>query len=299
MWRGFIYSLQEGLLALWRTKLVSLLSIGTIAVSFTVLGIFLLVSVNVGVLTESYGDELVVHLFLEDGLSQDELVGLQRELESDERISSHGYVGKEEAAERFRRLFPDEEYLLGGLTENPLPESFELTLKEHLRADPTEVNTLIASLSHLPGVEAVRYDRQWVETFESAARWIGYAGFAVGGLLILAAIVTAANIIRINIYARREEIEIMRLVGAEGIYVRGPFVIGGLVQGLLASLLSIVALFLLFNIGESYLRLMKIGVMEGLNFRFLPLEYIVLFLVCGLLVGFLAGLLSFGRAGRS
>jgi cell division transport system permease protein len=299
MWRGLIYSVQEGLLALWRTRYVTLLSIGTIAVSFTVLGIFLLVSVNVGALTESYGDELVVHMFLEDDLSQSDLAGLQRRLESDRRIASLGYIGKDEAAQRFRRLFPSEEYLLEGLTENPLPESFELTLKERLRTDPAEVNELLSDLSRMPGVEAVRYDRQWVETFEAAAQWIGYAGFAVGGLLILAAIVTTANIIKINVYTRRDEIEIMRLVGADGLYVRGPFVIGGLIQGLLAGILALVALFLLFNLGEGYLKLMKIGILEGLKLRFLPLDYILLFLIGGLLVGFLASLISFGRAERS
>ena len=298
MWRALVYSVQEGLLALWRTKTVSLLSIGTIAVSFTVLGIFLLVSVNVEVMTEAYGDELLVHLFLEEGLSQQQLADLQAELEKDERITSLGYVGKDEAADRFRRLFPDEKHLLDSLEGNPLPESFELTLSPSMRSDPDEVRRLMTSLGRLEGVEAARYDRQWVETLETAAQWIGYFGLAVGGLLILAAIVTAANIIKINVYARREEIEIMRLVGADRFYVNGPFLVGGIVQGLLASVISIVLLFVLFSVGESYLRLARIGILEGIGFRFLPLPHIALFLLGGLVVGMLASLLSFGRATR-
>jgi cell division transport system permease protein len=298
MWRAILYSVQEGLLALWRTKAVSLLSIGTIAVSFTVMGVFLLVSVNVAALTEAYGEELVVHVFLSDGLSQQELAGVQRSIEQDERISSFGYVGKEDAAERFRRLFPDEGRLLDTLSGNPLPESFELTLREDLRTNPYQIQDLVSGLSEQRGVEAVRYDRHWVETLETAALWVSYVGLAIGGLLILAAIVTASNIIKINIYSRRDEIDIMRLVGAESVYVRGPFFVGGIVQGLLASVLSIVALFVLFNIGEGYLRVMKFGLLEKLSFRFLPLDYLLFFVIGGLLVGFLASLLSFRRAWR-
>ncbi len=90
----------------------------------------------------------------------------------------------------------------------------------------------------------------------------------------------------------------MKLVGAEGIYVKGPFIVGGLVQGLLASLLAVLALLLLFHLGVGYLELMRIEFLQTMEFRFLPWPFVALFLLGGLVVGLLASLLSFGRAGR-
>ncbi len=299
LWRAILYSVQEGLLALWRTKLVSLLSVGTIAISFAVLGLFLLVGVNVGALTEGYGDGPTLHIFLVDEITDEQREALLGRLRGDELVSDVAFVGKQEAAARFRALFPDEAGLLEVLERNPLPASFEVGLRDERRGDAGAVDELVDSLHGLPGVESVRYDRQWVETLDAAAAGITYAGLVLGGLLILAAIVTAANIIKINIMARREEIEIMRLVGAEGVYVRGPFIVGGLVQGLLASVLAVLAMLAVFHAGAAYLGLLRIEMLEGLRLRFLPLWMVALLLAGGLVVGLLASLLSFGRAGRA
>lgn len=299
MWRAIIYSMQEGLLALWRTKLVSLLSIGTMAISFAVLGVFLLVGVNVGAMAESYGHELLVHVFLRDDIEAVHRSNLRQRLEGDDCVLSVRLVSKEEAKQRFEELFPYEKDLLSGLQQNPLPTSFEIVLSEDMRDVPERVTSFVESLRTTEGVEEVSYDRQWVETLEAAARSVTYFGLVLGGLLILAAIVTAANIIKINVYARREEIEIMRLVGAEGAYVKGPFIFSGLIQGLLASVLAVLVLFILFQVGVGYIRIMRIEMLEGLEYRFLPWQYIALFVAGGLFVGLLASLLSFGRAGRA
>ena len=296
--RGLIYSVQEGLLTIWRNKLISLLSIGTIAISFAVLGLFMLVAVNVGALAESYGDTLMIHAFLIDDLDAKQTGNLKDILEKDERIQSVHHVDKDAAAERFADLFPDEEEILNSLEENYLPASFEIYLENELSFDNEGIQALIKHLESMPAVETVLYDRQWVETLESTGRWIAYAGFVLGGMLILAAIVTTSNIIKMNVLNRQDEIEIMRLVGADGIFVRGPFLFGGIIQGLLSSIIAMVLVYLIYYFGGFFLESANIELLRDLQIRFLPLQILGAFILGGLVVGTLASLLSFGKMSR-
>jgi cell division transport system permease protein len=294
--RGVIYSFQEGLLTIWRNKLISLLSIATIAVSFTVLGMFVLLAVNVGALADTYGEALVMHVFLKDNLAAEQTQEVGERLREDDRIRSVTFIDQEAAEERFAELFPDEDRILRNLEEDILPASYEIVLRKGSGND--NLDELAADLEEMPEVDSVLYDRQWVETLETAGRWVTYAGLILGGMLIFAAVVTTSNIIKMNVLSRREEIEIMRLVGAEGIYVRGPFVVGGIIQGLLASLLSLGFLYGLHSIVSFFLARTDINWLRGLQVQFLPLEYLILFMCGGLIVGTLASLLSIGNVGR-
>ena len=278
--------------------MISLLSVGTIAISFSVLGMFLLVSVNVATLADSYGEALLIHVFLKEDITPDQRNSLRDSLSDDERIESLEYIDKDDAEKRFRELFPDEQDMLDDVEGNYLPASFEAHLSRAAGADRESIDALVDEISRNGGVESVLYDRQWVETLENAGRWFGYAGLVLGGMLIFAAIVTTSNIIKLNVLSRREEIEIMRLVGADGVFVRGPFFIGGIIQGLLASAFALGILFAIFHFGSLFLESIDIELLRGLDYHFLPLEYLLYFVLGGLVVGTLASLLSFGRATR-
>lgn len=106
--RGIIYSIHEGLLTLWRSKLISLLSIVTITVSFTILGVFLLMAVNVGSLAESYGDTLMLHVFLEEQVRAEDQQSLENSLKSNETVAGYEYLDKDGAKSKFKELFPEE-----------------------------------------------------------------------------------------------------------------------------------------------------------------------------------------------
>jgi len=242
---------------------------------------------------------LLVHAFLADDISSQQREALEERLREDARVLELQYVDAELARERFERLFPDETLLLDSLETNPLPASFEIRLSSQRAPTRAEVERFIEDLEAAEGIQAVRYDRQWVQTLEAIGAGITFAGAVLGGLLLLAAVVTASNIVKINVYSRREEIEIMRLVGADGIYVRGPFFVVGLVQGLLASLLSLLVLLLLFFLASGFLQSLQIQFLGGAGLRFFSLEILAGFVLGGPAVGLLASLLSFGRAGRT
>lgn len=298
VWRGIVYSFQEGMLAVWRNIFVSLLSIGTIAISFTILGIFLLIAVNVGKMAALYGDTLVIHVFLDDDISGDEMADLREVLSKDRRVEESRYMDKESAANRFSSLFPENDEILKGLDKNPLPSSFEVRLRNDIDVSSDRIEAFVKTLGEQSGVESVLYDREWVETLEKTGTWVVYAGMVLGGLLILAAIVTTSNIIKINVFSHKEEIEIMHLVGADGLFIRGPFLVGGIFQGFLASMLALVILFGIFNFFEMFLKSVNIEMLQGLQLSFLPIWMLLLFSLGGLVVGFLASLLSIGNTGK-
>jgi cell division transport system permease protein len=292
--------MQEGWLTLWRNKLVSILSIGTIAVSFTVLGLFLLLSVNLGAFAELYGDSFLLHVFLRDDATSAQTGAVEEAMRGEPEIAGVTFVSRDEAVARFRTLFPDESGMLASLERNSLPASFEVRLKDSIvQADAREaLERLIARLNALPGVDRTLYDRQWVETLESSGRWIAFFGLIIGVMLMLAAVVTASNIIKLNIVTRQEEIEIMRLVGADGIFVKGPFIIGGVIQGLLASALALFVIYILHQLAIIFLDSVNIELLRGLELHFLPWPYQLAFVAGGLVVGALASLLSFGKMSR-
>jgi cell division transport system permease protein len=218
-------------------------------------------------------------------------------------VASREYVSKADALARFKQTFGDLAGAVDGLGENPLPASFEVRLRAGSGASSGRnddgaggrVESLAASLRHMPGVADVRYDRQWLDRLRAAISIIRAAGFALGAVLIVAAALTVANVVRLSLHARRDELEIMQLVGAPRAFVQGPFVMEGLLQGgvgALAALLALAAVFLALR--NHYLAPLAVAV-NLTSIGFLPAEICLLVLAGGMAVGCLGGLIAWHR----
>lgn len=290
--RGIAYSITEGIADIFRNKLVSLLSIITIAVSITVLGLFFLVSVNLGSVAAADSDSFMVHVFLKDNSSEAELKDLTGKFEQDDRVISFLHVAKEEARARFAELFPEEEELSRQLQGFSLPASYDLEVDPALVENEEDIRCLVSDYQNHASVDEVLYDSKWKETLTAISVWVTGFGFFLGGLLIFAAIVTTSNIIKLNYLSRREEIEIMRLVGADNIYIKGPFLVSGILQGLLASLLSIGMLYLVYLSGIALIDSAGLSLLVTFEIQFLPLEMIFALAGGGIVVGYLASSLT-------
>ncbi|MBW8861482.1 MAG: hypothetical protein JF601_03805 [Acidobacteria bacterium] len=160
------------------------------------------------------------------------------------------------------------------------------------RGTGSAVDILAARLQQLPGVSDVRYDRQWLDRLLSAIRVIRGVGWLLGSVLTIAAALTVANVVRLALYARRDELDIMQLVGAPQAYIRGPFVMEGLLQGGAGAMLALAVL------GVAYLALRAryfVPLAAALNvssIHFLPLELCFLLVVGGMAVGCVGGLVA-------
>lgn len=291
--RALAYFFEEALTSLWRSRLINALSIGTIAVSLFVLGAFLTVASNLNDVVARWTRKVQVTFYLKDGLEErvrDSLVSL---LKADPAAGDIVVVSREEALDRFRALFRDLRTLPDDLGGNPFPASIEFTLRPD-RQSPEEVQRLVHAFEKTPGVEEVQYDLQWIRRLATVVGLVRWVGGLLGGILVLAGIFTISNVIRLTVYARQDELDIMRLVGATRAYVKGPFVVEGMLQGGLGGLLSVGLLWAAFRVLAR--DALAASDLLGRAAVFLPLELCWGIVLGGMVVGVVGSLVSLGRS---
>ena len=292
--RALRYAFDEAVASLWRGRGSGAFSTATIALALVVLGAFLIVTSNLERLGTEWSSSADMSVYLNDGVTPAERTAIEGVLETGDIILSRVYVSKADALTRFRSTFADLASSMEGLGDNPLPASYEVRLRTGADA---AVEALVAKVRQLPGIADVRYDRQWLSRLVAAVGVIRRLGFALGILLALAAALTVANVVRLALHARRDEIDIMQLVGAPQMYIRGPFVMEGTLQGGLGAVVALVAL----GIGFLAVRARYLAPLaEMINLssvRFLPWELCLWLVVGGMAVGCLGGALA--AAGRT
>jgi cell division transport system permease protein len=292
------YAFEEATRSLWRGRQSGVLSAATIALALFVLGAFLLVTANLERLGAEWSSAAELSVYLKDDISAQDRAAVERLLAPGDQIAGTQYVSKADALARFKSTFADLAPAVDGLGENPLPASYEVRLRTASSAPAggavgaSGIDALAAKLRQAAGVADVRYDRQWLSRMLSAIGIVRGVGWALGVLLTLAAALTVANVVRLALYARRDELEIMHLVGAPTVYVRGPFVMEGVLQGGLGALAAVVALSVAFvALRARYLAPLA----EAANVtavEFLPVEVCLLLVVGGMIVGCIGGLVA-------
>jgi cell division transport system permease protein len=291
--RAFRYFVEEALTSLWRSRLISALSIVTIAVSLFVLGAFLSLASNLADVVARWSEKVQVTFYLEDRLPDLPRASLEAGLRADPGVESVAYVSREEALRRFRALFREMRSLPEDLGENPFPAALEVTLRPSREAG-AEAQRLVQSFATAPGVEDVEFDLLWIQRLSTAVRLVRGAGAFLGAVLALAAVFTISNVIRLTMYARQDELDIMRLVGATPAYVKGPFVLEGMIQGGLGGLLSLALLWAIFRLLER--EVLATSDLLGRAAVFLPPGMWALIVAGGMLVGLAGSLVSLGRS---
>lgn len=289
--RALRYAFDEALASLWRGRQSGLLSTATIALALFVLGGFLLLTSNLERLGDEWSAAAELSVYLKDDVTPPERTAIESLLAPGPVVVSREYVSKSDALARFKTTFADLATAVDGLGENPLPASYEVQLKTGAAAQ-AGLDALGARLRQMPGVADVRYDRQWLDRLIAAVDVIRGVGLLLGTVLTLAAALTVANVVRLALYARRDELDIMQLVGAPQAFIRGPFVMEGVLQGGAGALLALLALGVgFFALRARYLAPLASAInLSGV--RFLPLELSLFLLLGGMLVGCLGGLVA-------
>jgi cell division transport system permease protein len=224
------HTLMEALVNLWRNRFMNLLASATIAVSLLLVGIFLLVAHNLSGVVASLEEQVTLSIYLRGDATEAERNGVLGAVRGRPEAASQEYVAPEAALEKFRRLFPALREVPDALNENPFPASVEVRLAEGYR-DPDAVRRFAKEMEHLPGVDEVAYDLPWVSRLREVVTLARAAGYSLGGVVGLAAILTIASVIRLTIYSRQQEIEILRLVGATRVFILAPFLLESSVLG--------------------------------------------------------------------
>lgn len=290
------YAFDEARASLVRGGRGAIMSMGTIAIAFLALGGFLLVTTNLQRFVQQWMESAELSVFLRDDISDGEREGVRAHLTDEAAVLSVDYVSKEAALERFRTDFPELGDVSSTVGLNPFPASFEV----RLRPGPGVADSAAAIsrvVMPLDGVADVQFDRRWLERVLSLIAGVRAAGLAVTVVLLLGAAFTVTAVVRLSLHARRDELDIMQLVGAPEAFVRGPFVVEGLLLGGIGAVVALVILRLGFWLFQGWLGAGAAGDLGGLSLAFLGVSDMLLLSLAGVAVGALAGVVA-SRAAR-
>jgi cell division transport system permease protein len=241
-WSQLRSAFANTLAGLRGNPVTSAVAAATIGLCLLLVGAFAVLVSNMEAILLRFGEELHVVAYLDDDLPGDRLDGLMERALAEPGVETVEYVSREEAAARFRATQPERAALLEGLEQSPLPASLEIRL-EPAHRNAEGVRALVGALAKLHGIAELGGGNEWIEGYAHAVDLIRGVGFAIGGVLGLATLLIVGNTIRLSIYARRDEVEILRLVGAGGAYVAAPFLLEGLFEGLLGGVAGLALLY--------------------------------------------------------
>lgn len=284
----------ESLEGLVRARRMTSLSVALIAISIGLVGSFFLVAENLRGAAETVRDESAITIFLRPGATdadRAELEGIARESRLVERARR---VTPEEARARFSDWWKSLAPAARSLPTNPFPESLEIELAPGAVSSEA-VPGLLRNLAAHRAAEEVQFDVEWVRRLRGAVQLAKAAGLALAVLLTLGAAFTIANVVRLTILLHRDEIEILRLVGAPELLIRGPFVIGGLAQGLFGAGAALLLLWLAYRGVLAWIAATKNALLGVFAVRFLPGSTSLLLLAFGVVAGVAGGLLAVRR----
>ncbi len=279
---------------LWQFRTRNVFSVTIICLSFLTVGIFLSLSNNLRATARELARNMTVAFYLDRGLSATGVDAIRREIGQPPFIESVQVVTPDEALERFRTSFPELADIVAGLQTNPFPTSIEL--KVNARAsDSEEVVAFVEAMRSRPGITDVLFNQDWVDKMQGFSRLAGAIGAFLGGILILTSFFIISNVVKLNVFARKNEIEILRFVGGTNLFIRIPFWLEGITLGLLGSLLSLVLLFIVIHLFPIYLGASLGALQDLLRFRYPDLNQAVALLCGGAATGFIGSATSVSK----
>lgn len=227
-----LYVIRESLAGFRRAKLAATGSIITIAISLLFLGLFFLISTNTAKIVDAIRERVEMEAFLQEPMDEKRVSDIERQILNIRGVDHVRFISKEEAAAIFKQEFGED--VKGVLEFNPLPPSFKIFLQETHRTS-TQADEISKSLRGIPGVDGVIYRREMLEFIEKQTKALNLAGLSLGVFIGISAIFLVSNTIRLTIHARRRSVQTMKLVGASRWFVRAPFVIEGILQGVIGG----------------------------------------------------------------
>ncbi|MCL5037132.1 MAG: permease-like cell division protein FtsX [Chloroflexi bacterium] len=233
-----VYFFREVITNLRRNVLMNLASISTVTVSTIVLGLFLIATLNLGFWVQKIVDQLQIVIYLKDDVSQEQINRLYDAIKANPQVKDVEFISKQNALKRLQEKLKIL-IRMNDMPENPLPNSFEIKLK-----NSANIAAVAKELETFPGAENVKYGQNIAQKLLSLHQAVRIGGLLVVALSLICTIFIIVNTIRLTVYARRREIRIMQLVGAAFWFIRWPFILEGIMQGLLGALPAFVLVYL-------------------------------------------------------
>ena len=270
-------------------RFLNTVTIITMGLSVLIVSAFTLFIVNAGDMMRYWEKGVQVMAYLEPDIQEATRLEIQDEIQSISEVAKVRFISSTEALNQLKIQMKRQSSILNGLDKNPLPDAFEIHMAAAAR-NLQQVEALANRIESVKGVAEVEYGQQWLGRFLDVFNLLRLAGYAIGGIFFMAAVFFVANTIRLVLYSRQEEIEIMRLVGATDGFIKAPFYIEGLIQGACGGIIGVAALFLAYFLVVSNIQ--QDFSSSLLTIRFLPPGTFLSIILCSMFVGWLGCYLS-------
>jgi cell division transport system permease protein len=226
-------------------KFLNAITIITIAISILIVSAFILFLKNANHMIQDWQKGIRVMAYLQPNTPEPLVAQIKIQIKSMSGVQDVKFISKQEALNLIKKQMNRQSSLFENLKENPLPDAFEIRMITSSQ-NQDKIEALATRLESLPQIEEVEYGQKWIGRFTGFFNLFKFVGYTMGGLFFIAAVLIVANTSRLVLYSRREEIEIMRLVGATSRFIKAPFYIEGLAQGALGGLFGLAVLFIVF-----------------------------------------------------
>lgn len=294
MFGSFWYSIKQAALQVVRNRAMSIASLFSITAMMLILGLFFVLIVNIGVAMETAKmDYDTVSVYLTDEVTYDSAMKMADQLRAMSEVAEVSYLDKDTALSQWKvQYWGENAYLLDTLPENPLPNSIEVTVKELSGAD-----AVVDKAKSFQGVEDIKYYRDTVQKLVKITDSLKVAMLIIMAFLVLVSIVVVSNTIKLTVFARQREIEIMKYVGATNWFIRGPFLAEGIFIGIIAAGISVGVVAALYG---KIVQLMgtDMSLMIGspmVSVQFLVVNLVWVFLALGISIGACGSIVSMRR----
>lgn len=270
-------------------QLLNVITLLTISLSILIVSAFILFFINTNEMMNFWKKGLRIMAYLEPDLTASKRMESMRRIQSMSGVENVHFISKEDALKQLKAQMKRQASLFDNLIENPLPNAFEIRMSASTQTWE-KVEFLAAQIESLDPVTEVEYGQKWLGRFTQIFNLFKLTGYAMSGIFFMAAVFIVANTIRLVIYSRRDEIEIMRLVGAAERFIKIPFYYQGLLQGALGAGIGLAILFVAYSLMASNF---EQGIFSGLfNIRFLPPSILFTIILLSMLVGWFGSYLA-------
>ena len=276
-------SFSRALKDIAQNRFLNAVTVFTITLAVIIAGAFGLFFHNVNELFADWQRGIRMMVYLNEDLTDAQRLDLKFRIKTIAGVEEARFIPRSEALSILKEQLRKQAGVLDHLRINPLPDAFELTFRQTAHENDGRLEKIAAEIEALPEVDQVLYAQQWLQRFSTIFNLFKLVGYALGGIFSLAAILIVANTIRLMIYHRREEIEIMRLVGATDGFIKAPFYISAMLLGAAGSLLGLAALLGIYGGITGQIRASLYGALPPLSF--FPWQWSVTIVAAGMIVG--------------
>jgi len=284
------YSTKTAFQSLMKEKWINLLSVLTVAASLLVSAMAIIAIYNVEIVTRALPEKFTMVVYLKDSIKPQDTQKLMGQLMGKAYVAGAKYISREQALTELKRTLRDVSNVIEGLDENPLSAAIELKLKKE-SVTGSSVKKISADIKTLPGVDDIYYEEKIAETVSLLKTSIENFSLIILGVIIFVVLFVISSTVKILFYRRKSEIEIIKLLGATGGFIRAPFLIEGGVIGFLGGLFATLgAVIFYFTLTTSFSAFMPL-----LRTLIMPVEIVVLMPIAGILMGVAGSLISVGR----